>query len=579
MTRNLDELIEFVEKHLYNSKGGLEWQRVSNGKYFTSRSIDSSILDRFNIRTPQDLYDRIHNESEKCPVENCCNVRRFVSLKDGYKQYCAYHSRKINNWTKQKHHHVVPLVEVLDFVKDSNGNYSTSKIKKLCDSIFNEIHNLHAYLENPSKAELLYNFENNLTGLPSCKMCNKPHQNFYSGVRGYLDNHKGKCSEENRIQVIKENDKIKQDIRKSHSENIKNRIENIPTNYTLMKKFDVSNYIKTGEDFVTIKCQEGHSFNISNRYQGKNICPYCYPTRSKNQSELYEILKQLDSELIYDDRKLLNGKEIDILSHKHKFGVEYDSLTFHSYGHSDYKPLHRIDEDSKYHLNKTLECENNDYQLFHIFSNEYLDKNKRNIWVSMLKNKMGLSSRIYARKCEVKEIDTELARAFCEENHLQGYVNSSIKIGLFYNDELVSVATFGKPRTKKYNRDGYFELLRMCTLQNFNVVGGASKLLKHFENIHTPKILISYANRRWSNGNVYDKLNFERISQTPPNYFYFKGCSDNSKLFSRIQFQKHKLKEFTGYSDDKTGTLIMYENGYRKIYDCGNYTYIKRFEI
>ena len=69
--------------------------------------------------------------------------------------------------------------------------------------------------------------------------------------------------------------------------------------------------------------------------------------------------------------------------------------------------------------------------------------------------------------------------------------------------------------------------------------------------------------------NVYEKLGFKYLNTTEPNYFYFK----NLKLYSRVQFQKHKLKRFNNYSDDKTELQIVIENGYRRIYDAGNIVY------
>ena len=88
-------------------------------------------------------------------------------------------------------------------------------------------------------------------------------------------------------------------------------------------------------------------------------------------------------------------------------------------------------------------------------------------------------NKIYARKCEVRQISTKDKNIFLNENHLQSQDRSTIKLGLFYENDLVSIMTFVKPRfTNKYN----WELSRFCSKANYNVVGGASKLFKYFVN-------------------------------------------------------------------------------------------------
>lgn len=77
--------------------------------------------------------------------------------------------------------------------------------------------------------------------------------------------------------------------------------------------------------------------------------------------------------------------------------------------------------------------------------------------------------------------------------------------------------TFGKSRfNKKYD----WELLRYCTLSNFNIIGGASKLLSYFKKNYGGSI-ITYADKRWSAGNLYKQLGFTQLKDSPPAYWYF----------------------------------------------------------
>ncbi len=86
-----------------------------------------------------------------------------------------------------------------------------------------------------------------------------------------------------------------------------------------------------------------------------------------------------------------------------------------------------------------------------------------------------------------------------QQFHLQGKDNSSIRLGLFYNDVLVSVMTFGKLRRAlgyRQSKWGQFELMRFVSDYNYNVIGGASKLYSHFVKNYNPNTVISYADRR-----------------------------------------------------------------------------------
>ena len=169
---------------------------------------------------------------------------------------------------------------------------------------------------------------------------------------------------------------------------------------------------------------------------------------------------------------------------------------------------------------------------------------------------------------EIKKIDKQISKSFQESNHIQGYVPSSIEIGLFYNDELVLLTTFGKPR---FNKNYEYELLRLCSKQNYSVVGGFSKILKYFKQTYSSSI-ISYACRKYSSGNVYEKTGFTFIENSKPSYLYTK----DDIVLSRYQCQKHKLKNLLGneYDCDLTEKENMIDAGYHKVFDCGNKVYV-----
>jgi len=260
-------------------------------------------------------------------------------------------------------------------------------------------------------------------------------------------------------------------------------------------------------------------------------------------------------EIILNSRPL-KGKEIDIIIPEHSLAIEYDGL----YWHSESKG-----KTNKYHLNKTIEAKELGYTLVHIFESEWL--NKKDIVMSRLGNMLGTSSRIYARKCSIVGITSKESKNFLDSNHIQGSVNCSVSLGLQYEGTLVALMTFSKARFTKTE----WELVRYCNILNNSVVGGASRLFKHFLKTYNPESIVSYSDKRWNSGNLYNILKFEHSHDSKPNYWYFKG----KKLESRISYQKHKLKDKLSIFDkDKTEYENMLLNGYDRIFDCGNRVYI-----
>jgi len=271
------------------------------------------------------------------------------------------------------------------------------------------------------------------------------------------------------------------------------------------------------------------------------------------------ICENYDGEVIQNNTTILSGLELDIYVPDKKLAIEYNGSRFHS---TEFK-------EKRYHLNKTKECNENDIHLIHIWEPDWI-KNKdivKSILLSQLNNN---KHRVYARQCELKELDFQTTKRFLIKNHLQGNSVSSIRCGLYFNDELIQVMTFGKLRkaTGQISKEGSFELLRFCSKQNYSVVGGASKLFTFFINNHNPMYVLSFANKDWATGNVYEKLGFKFIKFTTPGYFYVKG----KRKYHRYKFQKHKLVE-EGEDPILTESEIMYNRGYYKIWNTGNYKF------
>ena len=197
--------------------------------------------------------------------------------------------------------------------------------------------------------------------------------------------------------------------------------------------------------------------------------------------------------------------------------------------------------DKEYHSNKTKMSNNKNVQLIHIWEDDWIYR--KDIVKSMIINKLhNTRNRIMSRKCEIREInDIDISRDFLNSNHIQGFVGSTSKIGLFYNNELVSLMTF------KISVDGVYELNRFCNKINTIVAGGASRLFNYFLKKFECKKIISFSNNSYSNGSLYTKLGFVENKKLKPDYSYIIGDC-------RI----HKFNFRNSNNDNNI-----------KIYDCG----------
>ena len=276
----------------------------------------------------------------------------------------------------------------------------------------------------------------------------------------------------------------------------------------------------------------GH-LKINNQLLDCPRCLHCYPYLqgySNLEKELVDFCKEYYPELKENDKSLISPKELDIVIPELKLAIEFNGTYWHS---------EQAGKDKNYHLNKTLECEAHGYKLIHIFEHEWM--NKQEIIKAKLKALFGVEQkRIYARKCIVKEISAAVKNEFLNNYHIQGEDKSEIKLGLYFSDELVAVMTFSKSR---FNKKYEYELIRYATSKQ--VIGGAGKLLKYFERTYKPKSIITYADRRFSQGNMYNKLGFKLDHISKLNYLWIK----DNKILTRYQCQKHKLKTLLKKSD------------------------------
>ena len=325
----------------------------------------------------------------------------------------------------------------------------------------------------------------------------------------------------------------------------------------MSSKEDIENFINNNYFGKTTVLQFAKDINVSyttclNYIYKYNLEKYFdfNSLVSHEENDIIEYLKLKGiSNIIQSERTILDGKEIDIYLPDYKIGIEFNG----DYWHSELK------KDKYYHYNKSILAASKGIFLYHIYSHEWFYEKKRIRILNHLNNILHLNeNKIYARKCIIKEVSAQDKNIFLEENHIQGKDNSSIKLGLYCNDELVSLMTFCKSRfNKKYN----WELSRFCSKHGYNVIGGSSKLFKYFVNnyMNNNEVIVSYSDIAKTQGKIYQTLNFKFIEDSDPNYIWWKSDFDYK---TRYQCQMKNEKE------------IMSSQGYARVYDCGNKVWI-----
>ena len=550
-----------------------------NASNCTERSIEihyhefwKYIIENYHcLKWTERLYWFYHNLKEypKCPV--CGKPTNFINLKNGYREFCStkcmnsckdIQERKkqtsLKNWGTESPMKSNKVQEKLkNSVREKYGvdnpfqmDDFNEKRKKTCLEKYGVEH----HLQNPEIMNKQISTNIKRYGVE----CISQRDDYKKIIKQTNENKYGGTGNKSNILLSKYLDTV--------------RCNNI-NNYEYLIGYTLDgDWICKCPHPECNKCQE--KFYITNdliQYSriksNVETCTKLYPVKSPSSNMeliITNLLDEYNIEYIRNDRTILSGKEIDIYIPSHKLAIECNGVYWHS---DKYK-------DKNYHINKYNQCKSNGIMLVQIWE-DWL-RNKPEIVKSILLNKLGLlDSTIYARKCIIKEVGSQESNIFLDNNHIQGRSSASIKLGLYYNDELVSLMTFSSPRinmgAKQHKQQ--WELVRFCSKLNTRIVGGASKLFNYFIKTYNPISMVSFSMNDISDGNLYDKLGFikecENIS-----YWYIEPHTN--KRYHRASFSKQMIIK-KGWKDSKEGWTeyeIMDEKGYYRIYDAGQTKWI-----
>lgn len=308
----------------------------------------------------------------------------------------------------------------------------------------------------------------------------------------------------------------------SQSENFQKRVLNSKINKGIVT-------VVEGKSLKEVAESKGYSYShfiwLKNTYGIERALEYTgkYTNIEKIVSDILD-----KNKIVYNKEKYVKNYRADFIIDN--IVIECDGL----YWHSD------IHLSRSYHKNKRNHYIENGY--FPLFFREDEILNKPHIIESIIKNKLGMSERVYARKTNIVQVDKKEAKQFLQDNHLMG-PGSGTSYGLYYNNQLLLLLQIKKIK------DGH-EISRLCSKNGFNIVGGFSKLLKH---INLDKIK-TFVDLRYGSGDHLLDLGFKEVS----NNLSFHWTDGN------VRFHRMKFPGDSGY-----------DLGLVKIWDCGQKCFVK----
>lgn len=529
----------------------------------------TSFLDEHNPEKSERVYCWYNNitEIQKCP--HCGKSRKFHKFPVGYFPTCGTKECRAKSvaYGNKYHHDFKEIQKKMreTYAKNHNGithNMQDPEFKKKFFEDFKKKHNgascgVQTELANKNREKSTLEKYGVKCALESKEVRNKIYEKYGNNAHKVITDKSAKARKINSLN----------DIIKKISE----------MNYT---------YISNNNDTFQIKCNKCGHINEINRqainYYYRNIkhiycnkCEYKELTfRSNFEKDVVKELGNLINDTKYSiltNKHIYNGKEhyeVDILIPELNLAVDCNGLYWHS-------ELQK--SDNYYHYKKKEFIEKLGYSLIYIWEDDWNDINKKEIILSRLSSKLKLNKHIYARKCIIKELTPKLYRDFCNENHLHGSVNASIKVGLYYNNELVEVIGLGKSRNLiGHNKDTVsYELLRLCTKKYINVIGGFSKLMKYIITNFNISSIYSYADLSWIDlkGSSYINSGFI-IDKIIDNEYWWVV---NNIRENRLNYTKNKLVSL-GYDKNLTEIEIMHSLKHYRVFGPGNLKLIYKKE-
>ena len=534
-------------------------------KFDISKSYLMRLLKEYNIRKPKSLE-----------IEN-----RKKTMIEKYGAPTAFQSKelrtKIESTNLERYGAKNPYAskKVREKIKKTNlERYGVENVWSKGSPILDKIKdtNINKYgVDNPAKTDEIKQTISSKNKLKASEALINRHKTNLEryGVKNIreLDEINDKIKQTNLERYGAESpfqsDEVREKIKKTNLE--KYGVENVLSSNEVKEKIKQTNYERYGVPY-TLQADEVKERIRQTNLERYGVEYYCETEHARENNKPYKISK-INKEFsdILTSLNINNDLEFSI-GHK-SYDIKVDNTLIEidpTFTHNTSLPVFSNEHISiDYHLNKTKLANENGFNCIHVF--DWDDKDK-------IINMFLPKSILYARQCEVKEISLKEANDFLNLYHLQnGLMKQDICLGLFYNDNLVEVMTFGKPR---YNKNYDYELLRLCTHKDYKVTGGTKKLFKYFLDNYKPNSIISYCDKSKFSGEVYTRLGFTLKGEAKPSRHWY-NIKEEKHITDNLLRQRGFDQLFgTNYGKGTSNDELMLEHNFVEVYDCGQSTYI-----
>lgn len=266
-------------------------------------------------------------------------------------------------------------------------------------------------------------------------------------------------------------------------------------------------YLVSQAKVVCNRCGRVSRRNISNI--SRSGCKFCNNNLSKDEDAIYEWVKSICPDAQRQAHKIISN-ELDIYIPSAKVAIEYNG----TYWHCDkYK-------DKTYHSEKSLECRDLGIRLIHIWEYEWKVPKKRRVLENIILGALNmLPERVYARQCDIKRYDNggkewQKLNQFFDNNNIQGNRGGSLVYTLEKDGEILMAYKFGRPSGGKAKNKYEYEMVRGASKLGTQVVGGATRLWKHFMDDVRPKSVVYYVDFNYFDGRSLEKIGGKYIGHT-----------------------------------------------------------------
>lgn len=273
----------------------------------------------------------------------------------------------------------------------------------------------------------------------------------------------------------------------------------------------------------------------------------------------------------------LEGNSFDLLAEKdgRQLLIELNPTVSHNTYRSFSCLLHNCQNfpcekhktiDKNYHFNRAKLAHDKGFQLINVF--DWMDKDKI---IDFIGSKLHHDVyRVGARECIVKELTQKEANNFLKKFHLMGGSIKQLKCyGLFYHNKLLQVQTFSHGKKEEW------EAKRLATRKDWYVIGGISKITKHFIKDVNPQSIVAFSdlNLSWPNfDSNYNGFKIDTILK--PQKCWSKG--NKMILAKNAAFQSaDRLIGISNNSKDSkypgnwNNDQVFIAEGWLPVWDCG----------